>query len=726
MVKSQIRVLAIDDDAGVRANIAAYLEDSGYDIIEAENGLEGLEIFDLQQPDIVLVDLRMPGMGGLDFLGHLARRSPNTPAIVVSGAGVLEDAVDSLRQGAWDYVAKPITNMHVLEHAIAKCLERSALLRERDQYHERLEAEVRERTSELRKSYDDLRAYQAMVQEKNEFLRSLLESMPNPVFYKNKNGSLLGSNYLFTRLASPLEPLDVVGKKFNDIFPQPVAQVLNLAEDLLAHGSSGKCCEVDLPGPDNSPLRLAVYMSHFYDHAGVSTGVVGTFHDITDLKAKEAQILHQATHDELTGLLNRLGMRRHVESLIRDSGGLTQFAIIYLDVDNFKTINDGLGHDVGDRLLTSVTERLVSLFRGECIVCRPGGDEFLLVSLHGGNEDLPLAQAEAIQENFKTPFFVVGHEVFVQVSCGIAFFPEDGGDADTLVKNADLAMYKAKEQGGSSVRRYNSALTQRMIRRLELEKMLRKGLENNEFLLLYQPKVNLKTRRVVGMEALLRWSTSMGFLPPSEFVPVAEETGLIIELGEWILRQACRQHHEFSRQGLGYLRMSVNISAHQLQPDLPALVQSALDESGMPPHLLELEITESAMMRDFTSTTHILRELKERGVRIAIDDFGTGHSSLFYLKNFPVDTLKIDRSFVCDISAGNTDAMLVSSIVAMAKGLQLETVAEGVEYANQVDFLEHTGCTEVQGYFFSRPLSVDKFAGFVRDMQADAPEFHVG
>ncbi len=713
MLREQIRVLIIDD-ASTRTVIAAHFAGHGYVLSEAGSGTAGLRVFEEQQPDVVLTDLHLPDMSGLKFLTLLARRAPDTPTIVIAEAAALEDAVIALQKGAWEYVQKPLADMRVLEQAIARCVERAELLRDHNSYQKSLEREVRARTGELRKSYDELRAYQAMLQEKNAFLHTLVENMPNPIFYKNPDKGFLGCNELFTRLVPPERRGSILGKNFPDIFPREVARVLCLAEDLLSHGETGKRCEIDLPGEDGRMTRMAVYMGSFYDSLGKVAGIVGSFHDISDLKAKEAHILYQGTHDELTGLPNRLGLRRYMETHIRDSQGCRPFFLVYMDVDNFKTINDSLGHLLGDRILCKMADMLASRFVGG-VVFRPGGDEFMLVSPLGADAPQGIAQAKAIQNALKEPLAVSGHEMFVQASCGVVLYPQDGRDVDVLLKNADLAMYRAKEEGGERICRYTTALTQRVTHRLKLEKMLRKGFENNEFILLYQPKIRLSDRRVVGMEALLRWSTSFGLIPPSEFIPVAEETGLIVELGKWILQEACTQRIRLADKGLADLRLSVNVSTHQLQESLPSFVQEVLDMTGLAPHLLELEITESAMMRDLACTRRVLCKLKERGVRIAIDDFGTGHSSLFYLKNFPVDTLKVDKSFVDGVCKDKTDATLVSSILSMARALCLETVAEGVEYEKQVDFLASSGCTEVQGYYYSRPIPIEDFPGFVQD-----------
>ncbi len=578
------RILTIDDDNNVRANIAAYLEDSGYVVLEAENGALGLEAFASGKPDLILVDLWMPVMGGGEFLRHIRELAPKIPVIVVSGIGVLEDAVETLRQGAWDYVTKPITDMRVLEHTIAKCFERADLLEERERYQERLEREVRERTRKLEES-------------------------------------------------------------------------------------------------------------------------------IEALKEQEARIIHQVTHDELTKLPNRLGVRDYVVDLIRKSKDKDGFSLFWIDIDDFKTVNDSLGHTIGDMLLCETGQRILAAAGENAVVGRTGGDEFAVLSPIYTSGEAALNFGLALRRVFAEPFFVVGHEVYLQANIGYCLYPEDASDADILINNADLAMYRARDQG-IRLGRFDAAMVLEAARRRDLGKMLRKALENNEFVLEYQPKVRVAGNVIAGMEALVRWCTPSGAVLPGEFIPVAEDTGLIVNLGEWVLREACLAQRRLAARGLESLVMSVNISARQFQANLPAQVAHILSETGLPPSLLELEITESSMMRDPEASAAVLRRLKEQGVRIAIDDFGTGHSSLFYLKNFPVDTLKIDKIFVQDVCEDRNDAVLVSSIISMAKALGLDIVAEGVETEEQMRFLRDAGCTQVQGHYFRHALPEEEFHAF--------------
>lgn len=716
------RILTIDDDVNVRSNLVAYLEDSGFDVIEAENGRRGLEVFAEKSPDLVLVDLRMPVMGGMEVLERLREDAPEVPVIVVSGVGVLEEAVEALRHGAWDYVTKPVTDMRVLEHAVNKALERARLLEERKRYREHLEQEVQERTRELRETNERLVEYQALLQEKNQFLEALVEGMPNPVFYKTLEGTYIGCNRAFSRLIGRAQEY-VVGRSVHEILPQELACRVGESGGRLGAADddgAGYSCMIDMRDAAGEDRVLVLYKSYFRDRTGQRAGEVGTFLDVSELKRKEAQIVHQATHDELTGLPNRMGLRQRMEDHALRGGPDARLAVLYLDMDNFKTVNDSLGHAVGDELLRAVAGRLVGMAPRRDMVARLGGDEFVMLlplsqtGMGEGEDEVAEAESTRIQEAFTRPFNAADHELYVMPSIGISVSPDDGRDPATLLKNAEIAMYRAKEQGGARFRRFTQAMNDDVTRRLAIEKSIRKGLENDEFVVFYPPRVDIITGQVTGMEALVRWARPDGTLvPPLEFIPVAEDTGLVVALGERVLRDACIQTRRWTDE-LGPLRIAVNISARQFQPDLLDRVQAALAESGLPPSQLELEITETTMMRDLPTSVAILERLAARGISIAIDDFGTGHSSLYYLKNFPIDTIKIDRSFVRDVPGDEGDATIVSTIVTMGRNLSLNVVAEGVETDDQLDFLRAHGCREVQGYYYSKPLPADGFADWMR------------
>ena len=428
------------------------------------------------------------------------------------------------------------------------------------------------------------------------------------------------------------------------------------------------------------------------------------------LHEREEQLQRQVYHDTLTGLPNRLLFQDRLALAVaqahRHGNGL---AVLFLDVDRFKVINDSLGHSVGDRLIREVAVRLRSCLREGDTVARLGGDEFTLLLPDVGQAVDAAKVAKKVLDVVRMPFELDGRELFVTSSLGISLYPDDGRDAETLVKNADAAMYRAKEQGRDLYQLYTPALNATALERLALESSLRKALAHSELLLHYQPILDVATRRVHGVEALLRWRhPELGLVPPGDFIPLAEVTGLILAIGPWVLRAACAQARAWQDLQPG-LRMAVNLSARQFQEaGLVGHVTDALADTGLDPHCLQLEITESSAMQNAQTAIQTLRELKALGVGLSIDDFGTGYSSLSYLKRFPIDTLKIDQSFIRDIGTDPDDAAIASAIIALAHTLKLTVVAEGVETADQLEFLTRHGCDRTQGYFFSRPLAAER------------------
>jgi diguanylate cyclase (GGDEF)-like protein len=422
------------------------------------------------------------------------------------------------------------------------------------------------------------------------------------------------------------------------------------------------------------------------------------------------EIEHLAYHDALTGLPNRpLFVDRLIVALAQAHRSGARLAVLFLDLDRFKDINDSLGHTLGDSLLKAVAERIRRCVREGDTIARFGGDEFTLLIPRIDKVEDAAKIAQKIIETLKIPFLIHEHELFVTTSIGVSIYPSDGSDPETLVRNADTAMYRAKEQGRDSYQLYAPAMNARAVERLALENMLRKALSHDELVLYYQPLIEMQTRTICGVEALIRWRhPELGLLLPGHFISVAEVSGLILPIGEWVLRTACRQLRVWQKKHES-LRMSINLSARQFQqPDLLDQVREALRESGIEPWRLELEITESNAMQNAENTIHTLRELKAIGVRIAMDDFGTGYSSLSYLKRFPIDTLKLDATFIDDVTTDPSDAAIVSGVIAMAHSLRLLVVAEGVETHPQLDFLEQQHCDIVQGYLFSTPVPAEE------------------
>jgi diguanylate cyclase (GGDEF)-like protein/PAS domain S-box-containing protein len=490
------------------------------------------------------------------------------------------------------------------------------------------------------------------------------------------------------------------------VYPKDVEKVREFEEKLLR--GEPATAEFRIIHPNSEIRWLRVDGTPIFDHEGRLLKANGVILDITEGKSYEKKIYHMAHHDLLTGLPNRYYLKKYLASLV-ESHVKRQIAILFMDLDRFKVINDTQGHTFGDILLEKVTERLKNCLSKNDFIVRYGGDEFIIVMQNVTREKASHI-AEAIIERFTESFVVNGLEVFTTPSIGISMYPEDGKDIDTLIKNADAAMYLAKERGKNNYQFYDLSLHEKNEKKMRIEGKLRKALEHNEFVLYYQPKIELGTNRLVGVEALIRWNNKeLGFVSPADFIPIAEELGLIIPIGTWILREACRQCVEWQQLGFKDLSVAVNISPRQFKdPSFIQTVVSTLEETGLSPHYLELEITES-IMEDIKQSSAILEKLKQVGVKVAIDDFGTGYSSLHYLCHLPIHTIKIDKSFVDGIHISAEKVAILQTIIDMGHRLRFEVVAEGIETHDQVRFLINHSCRIGQGYYFNKPLSENDF-----------------
>ncbi|MEE3718476.1 EAL domain-containing protein [Tumidithrix elongata RA019] len=438
--------------------------------------------------------------------------------------------------------------------------------------------------------------------------------------------------------------------------------------------------------------------------------------DITERKRSQEIIEYQASHDSLTGLPNRQYMNEFLNlALAQAERTAEQIAVIFFDLDRFKLINDSLGHSTGDMLLKAVCDRLVHYLPKDDLLARWGGDEFILVLRHVTSPEQALKVAQKVTKILEPPFICDGHELHISTSMGISLYPFDGKDVDTLMKNADVAMYRAKGNGRNNCQLYKSVMHENTFKRLSMENRLCKAIENDELLVYYQPQVNLELGKVVGVEALMRWQHhTLGLLPPSQFIPLAEETGLIVSIGYWLLRQVCAQSHAWQLAGLPPLRLGVNLSLRQFrQKDFIEKLSQILEETGFDPHFLDLELTESIVMEDIEESVTRLRRLRDMGISLSIDDFGTGYSSLSYLKSLPINVLKIDQSFVRDITENLYDQAIAISIITLAHKLKLNVIAEGIETKEQMELLRSFGCHEMQGYLFNRPVPPAELAEFL-------------
>ena len=513
------------------------------------------------------------------------------------------------------------------------------------------------------------------------------------------------------------EPEEIVGTSVFDLFhPDDAKAKRKLFAKFLDENSDSSVC-YRIRHNDGRYVWLETTSDALHAMNGEIVEIVAVSRDITERKETEERLLYLANYDSLTGLPNRALFRDRLRRAIaRAQRNDKRIGLLFLDLDRFKTINDSLGHHAGDQLLRGVAKRLKANGRKGDTIARLGGDEFTIILEDINDADDVAIVARKIIEFMEPSFKLDGHDVVVTPSIGITIYPDDCGDMRTLLKNADTAMYRSKEKGRNNYQFYTADMNAKAYEYLLLENNLRHALERGEFHLFYQPQMELHTQRVIGMEALLRWNhPEQGFLPPERFVPFAEETGLIIPIGEWVIRTACMEAMRWQQAGLSPLRVAVNLSMRQFrQKDFVEKVEQALAESGLPPKFLELEITESFLAHNVEHATAVLRRLHNLGVQLSIDDFGTGYSSLSYLKQFPLNTLKIDQSFVRDIPGDSDAAAITEAIIGLAQSLRLNVIAEGVESQDQVFFLRSRGCDHAQGYLFSEPMSADTVVPWIK------------
>ncbi len=560
------------------------------------------------------------------------------------------------------------------------------------------------------------------LEESEQRFRSLFEHHPDAIFSFDLDGLFLSANSAFSTLTG--YSFEELGKM--SLLPLIASESVEEATASFFEAVRGKPQSYDATCIRKDGSRFEVHATNLPIVVnGRIVGVHGIARDITHTKHYERRIEYLATYDALTGLPNRNLLEDRMRHAILQAERLDlRLGVLFLDLNRFKIVNDSLGRDKGDLLLQLVAGRLQENVREGDTVARLGGDEFVIVLENLSTVEAMSAVANNLLSAIAMPIRLDAVDLTVSASIGGSVYPRDGGDAATLLKNAGLAMFQAKQMGPGTFRFYRAEMNTRVRERLLNENKLRLALENDELILHYQPRIDVASRRIVGIEALVRWShPEKGLVAPTEFIPLAEEIGLIGEIGEWVLKTACRQNRSWQEQGLPPIKVSVNLSAHQLTSasTIDRTIQDVLAETGLDARWLELEITESSLMRNIESTLDMLLEIRQSGVSISIDDFGTGYSSLSYLKRLPIDTLKIDKSFIRDIASDQDDAAIVTATIAMAHTMRLKVVAEGVTSTDQIHFLESHRCDEVQGFLLSHPLPADELGHFLRYGKWTAP-----
>ena len=698
MSSNEPNILIVDDDAVVLKSLRDLLALRGVNANTAIGGREAIACLDQKEYDLVLLDLQMPYVNGHDVMRHIKQQNINASVIVVSGETSFEAARDACSQGAYDFLCKPYATDELII-TIKNALNEIQLEKKNNLMQQQL------RESEHLHRY--------LVNTSPDIIY-ILDQDGHFTFINDRIGTLLGydSGELIGKHYSFLvhhRDIDVARYVFNerrvgDRASRNVELRLKYKDDSSQHIFDTRTVPIELSS-------MGMYKNE--ENSGKKTylGTYGVARDITERKMAEETINYQAYHDLLTNLPNR--------ALLRDRLGLAisqakreqeRLAVMFLDLDRFKNINDSLGHVVGDELLQQVSTRLKSCVREGDTLARFGGDEFTLLLPKIGKDQEDIRKiADKINEVLKDPFIIDDNELYVSTSIGISIYPRDGTDMDTLIKHADIAMYHVKDTGKNNFKFYSTDMTTPYFQNLSLETGIRKALENDEFHLVYQPQINIKSGDIVGVEALLRWEhPEHGPISPAEFIPFAEETGMIVEIGHWVLRNACAELKRWRDAGLPEIRMSINMSARQLvENNIVKYVSSTLKDYCIPGHCLEIEITENTIMSEMDSVIQKLKELSKKGVYIAIDDFGTGYSSLSYLHKLPIHTLKIDRTFIKEVDMKNAGKSIINTIVAMVKGLNLNAIAEGVETQQQLDYLQEIDCNEAQGFLFCKPLTAD-------------------
>jgi diguanylate cyclase (GGDEF)-like protein len=683
-------VLLADDDPTIRIIGAEYLTAAGFDVACAADGREALARFEERRPAAVILDVQMPNIDGYVVCETLRRDGHHdVPILIATGQDDTAGIHRAYEAGATDFIGKPV-NWAVLPYRLRYVLRASALR-------------------------EALLASQRRTQ-------TLLEAIPDEIFLLDANGEVC--EQINGQRGSHAAPTIETPRSIEDLLPPKAARVTR--EHLHGALSTGQTSVFEYESHDRNVTHEARLVPQS------ENAVMMIVRDVTERRRSEERIRQLAYFDSVTGLPNRQLLVRELRRSIRQAkrtGG--SVAVLYVDLDRFKRINDTFGHSVGDALLKSVATRLSGCVRPldflairsdgalperATRIARLGGDEFVVLLTDLDAPEEAGAVAKRIRQTLSAPFTYEGRQFVVTPSIGVALYPRDGHDVETLLMRADTAMYQAKD-ARNTVRFYVSDMDMKALDRLRMEEELRQAIDQRQLALHYQPKHSLQNGAVTGAEALIRWRhPERGWVSPGEFIPLAEETGLIVPLGEWVLDEACRQLQAWQTRGLKAFRLAINISSEQVsRSDVANMTLKSVWAHGVRPQLLELEITETLLMQDTKSAKEMMLTLKDAGVSLAVDDFGTGYSSLAYLRQLPLDALKIDRSFVQNIHSVQDDAVICEAIVAMGKKLGLTVVAEGVELEEQHDFLRSAGCDQAQGFFFSRPLPADELERYLVD-----------
>ncbi len=694
------RILIVDDEPRMRASLAMLIEGDGREITQCASGTAALAILEKRGIAIALLDINLPDISGLDILKWISGNHIPTSVIMVSGDDSIDSAIQALRYGAVEFVRKPGDMAHI-KHKVDNALHRRHL----EHRHALM---------------------MARLEQSERLHRFLVENSPDLIYTLDDQGRFLFVNNRFESMLGYSRD-EVIGKHYSTVvFDDDRELVRFVFNERRSDNRAAANVEVKLKAKHEGRTRtyesrcvvamlsaVGIYGEGKGGQTGNFMGTYGVARDITERKIAEETISFQALHDHLTQLPNRRLFKDRLELAITQARRHARMVgVMFVDLDRFKLVNDTYGHAEGDELLKSVAQALRRCVRAGDTLARQGGDEFTILLPDLAQAGDVTVIADKIVDELKQPFHVAGQDFRATASVGIAVFPRDGDNADTLLKNADIAMYKVKAAGKNAYRFFTAEMNASYHERIGLENDLRLAIERSEFKLYFQPQFSVVRKRIVGMEALVRWQhPEHGLLDPCGFIDLAEETGLIRAITDSVLAQACAQLAQWRAWGHSELRMSVNVSPQEFdRGDLVDRITSHVERHRLPPNSLEIEITENLLLQDVSGVIDKMRMLRDRGVRISIDDFGTGYSSLNYLRRFPINSIKLDQSFVRDLDENHRHSPIVNAIVGIADGFELKLLAEGVETDFQRRTLQDLGCDEMQGFLFSRPLPASEAA----------------
>jgi diguanylate cyclase (GGDEF)-like protein/PAS domain S-box-containing protein len=722
----KLAILHLEDNLLDSELVEARLEEAGIpcEIAHAATKEDFIRALEAGGFDLILADYSLPGFDGLAALELASQRHAEVPLIFVSGAIGEDFAIEMVKKGATDYVLKDRLERlgPAVKRAISEAMERAerrtAQEKLREAYAE-LEQRVEKRTAELTRlnialttEISERKKAQSALTQSEKKLRNLYDTISDGIVMTDLKERVLECNQRYLEMLGYAEE-EIKRASYDDITPAPWREKdILIRSQIFSHGYSEEY-EKEYRRKDGARFPVSVKKWIIRDENGSPTGMWAIVRDITERKKLEDAIRYQAYHDALTGLANRTLFIDHLSlELAQSRRNRKMLATMFLDLDRFKIINDTLGHTAGDVLLREAAERLKTCVRESDTVARIGGDEFNILLADMAHAEHAATIAEKIISVFKEPFEIGGIELHVTTSIGISLYPGDGENAETLLKNADTAMYSAKDAGRNNYQFYNHVLQMRGFERISMENRLHQAIERGELVLYYQPQMNIGSRRIVSAEALVRWRhPELGLLAPAQFIPLAEETGFISSIDDWVLHAACAQAQAWKESGHPDLSVTVNLSTRKFQEkDFSERVSQILKKTGLASGLLELEITENTVMQNIDLTVDNVSKLAGRGVRFTIDDFGAGYTSLRHLKRLPIQKIKMDKSFVKDLTTDRNDRAIVSAVIAMTHNLNLRVIAEGVETEEQLSYLRSSNCDEIQGFLFSRPLPADEFS----------------